>query len=176
MQAELKVDGHPESPGHALPTRMMSFWRHLHRAFGPSNDTIYDEENLGRNYGLLQCPGRSFRLVRRPKRATVLLLLIDLVIVGLLLQTFEPLITLLRRNEELFGSRVALNATYTPDARHQTTSSWKIPLILHQTTATETIPDQWIESQQSCKEAYSDFEYRVIIICTSYKVPSVYKG
>ena len=148
----------------------MSFWRHLHHwAFGASNanDTIYDEENLGRNSGLLQCPRRSFRLVRRPKRATVLLLLIDLMVVGLLLQIFEPLIILLRRNEELFGSRVALHTTYTPDARHQTTSSWEIPRILHQTTATETIPDKWIESQQSCKEAYSDFEYKVIIIRTS---------
>lgn len=88
-------------------------------------------------------------------------------VVGLLLQTVEPLIILLRRNEELFGSRVVLHTTYTLDARHQTTSSWEIPRILHQTTATETIPDKWIESQQSCKEAYSDFEYKVIIIRTS---------
>lgn len=149
----------------------MSFWRHLHHwAFGASNannDTIYDEENLSRNSGLLQFPRRSFQLVRRPERATVLLLLIDLVVVGLLLQTVEPLIILLRRNEELFGSRVDLHTTYTPDARHQTTSPWEIPRILHQTTATETIPDKWIESQQSCKEAYSDFEYKVIIVRSS---------
>ncbi|KAI1828828.1 CAZyme family GT32 [Penicillium roqueforti] len=41
------------------------------------------------------------------------------------------------------------------------TSSYQIPRILHQTTAAETIPDKWIESQQSCKEAYSDFEYKL---------------
>lgn len=182
MQAELttvrlyKVDeiAHkitPESLRHAIPTTMISFWRHLHHwDFGASNannDTMYDEENLGRNSGLLQYPRRSFRLVRRPKRATVLILMIDLMVVWLLLQIFQPLIILLRRNEELFGSRVALHTNYTPDDRHQTNSSWEIPQILHQTTANETIPDKWIESQKSCKEAYSDFEYKVSIIRTS---------
>ena len=85
-------------------------------------------------------------------------------VIGLLLWTFEPLITLLRRNEELFGSRVALHTPYTPDAPYQKTLSYEIPQILHQTTATETIPDKWIKSQQSCKDAYLDFEYKVVTI------------
>ncbi|KAJ5874355.1 uncharacterized protein N7529_002785 [Penicillium soppii] len=82
-------------------------------------------------------------------------------VVGLLLQIFEPLITLLHRNEELFGSRVALHTPVTPGSQHRITSLCEIPRILHQTTATETVPEKWIEPQQSCKEAYSDFEYKV---------------
>lgn len=158
----------------------MRFWRRLHhqtfRAFNANNDNIYDEENLGMGRGILQFPRRKSQLVPRPRRATVILLLIDLMVVGLLLQTFEPLITLLRRNEELFGSRVALHIPYTPDGRHQTTLSYQIPRILHQTTATETIPDKWIEPQQSCKGAYSDFEYKVFIIRKLWNVPYIYEG
>lgn len=45
-----------------------------------------------------------------------------------------------------------------------TPESWqpKIPRILHQTTATNEIPDMWVESQKSCMDAYSDFEYKVV--------------
>lgn len=144
----------------------MIFWRRLHHwpfgAFNANNDKVYDEENLGWGSALLECPRQNFRLVPKPRKATVLLLLIDLMVVGLLLQNLEPLIVLLRRNEELFGSRVALHTTYSPGARLQTTTSYDIPRILHQTTATETIPDKWMKSQRSCKDAYSDFEYKVV--------------
>ncbi|KAJ5767151.1 uncharacterized protein N7511_004767 [Penicillium nucicola] len=144
---------------------MMSFWRHLHRgafrAFYANKSTTHDEENLGCGSELLRCTRKNRQRIPRPKKSTWLIILIDLVVVCLLLQTFEPLIILLRRNEELFGSRVALHTTYTPDAEHQRASSWEIPRILHQTSATETIPDKWIQSQQSCKEAYSDFDYKL---------------
>ncbi|KAJ6045006.1 uncharacterized protein N7446_003207 [Penicillium canescens] len=144
---------------------MMSFWRSLHHwdfgAFNATNDKTYDEENLRWGSGLPKCPRPNCRLIPRLRKATVVFLLIDLMVVGLLLQSFAPLISLLRRNEELFGSRVALPAPYRPDARHQMTSSGQIPRILHQTAATETIPNKWIESQQSCIEAYSDFEYKL---------------
>lgn len=144
---------------------MTNLWRHLHhrglRAFNANNNKIYDEENPEWGSGSLQCPRRNYRLVPRLRKATVVFLLIDLMVVGLLLQSLEPLIILLRRNEELFGSRVALHTPYTPDTRHQTTSSYEIPRILHQTTATERVPDKWMKSQQSCKDAYSDFEYKV---------------
>jgi hypothetical protein len=152
----------------------MSFWRLRRWAFGAfnANDKTYDEENLRWGSGLSKCPRLNCRLVPRLRKATVLFLLIDLMVVGLLLQAFAPLIILLRRNEDLFGSRVALSTRYRPDARHQMTSSGEIPRILHQTAANETIPNKWIESQQSCKEAYSDFEYKVILTRTLWKVPS----
>ena len=98
------------------------------------------------------------RARRRLPRNKVLayLLLIDLVIVALLVYITEPLITLLRRNEELFTPKVVLSN----DAPAYTDQR-KIPKILHQTTANATIPDKWVDSQQSCKKAYSDFEYKV---------------
>lgn len=86
-------------------------------------------------------------------------------IVGLLLLAFEPLITLLRRNEELFGPRVTLSGPDTSDALPQTDRPNKIPRILHQTTATDIIPDKWVQSQRSCKEAYADFDYKVKYLC-----------
>lgn len=87
--------------------------------------------------------------------------LIDLVIIVLLLRVLEPLITLLRRNEELFGPRVALSGHNTSNAWYQADHPSGIPRILHQTTAEEKIPDKWVQSQQSCKKAYSNFEYKV---------------
>lgn len=85
------------------------------------------------------------------------LLFVDLFIILFLISTLEPLLTLLRRNAELFRPQVTL---------HNVTSSnlWvrpKIPRILHQTTANSTIPAKWIKSQQSCKESYADYEYMV---------------
>lgn len=91
----------------------------------------------------------------------MLLLLIDLIVIGLLLQVLKPLITLLYRNKQLFSSHVVLSSLNTSDIWQQTNQSNKIPRILHQTTATEVIPDNWVQSQRSCKDAYSDFEYRV---------------
>lgn len=121
-------------------------------------------------------------LVRRLRRGTTTLLLIDLFIVVVLLVAFEPLITLLRRNEEFFGPRVVLSGPTSVNAWDPTGMTTKhalsiplppppppppaaqrnaIPRILHQTTATEAIPEKWRESQQSCKEAYKGFEYKV---------------
>ncbi|KAH6984331.1 nucleotide-diphospho-sugar transferase [Ilyonectria sp. MPI-CAGE-AT-0026] len=115
-------------------------------------DTPRDEERLG-----CEVPYRQFPRLRR---IALWLLLTDLVLVALLLHTLDPLITLLRRNEELFGARLALSGTDNPkDSNHQ--DKPKIPRILHQTCANETIPEKWVDSQQSCKEAYSDFEYKL---------------
>ncbi|KAB5576206.1 glycosyltransferase family 32 protein [Coniochaeta sp. 2T2.1] len=99
---------------------------------------------------------------RRPRRrlprnkVLAYLLLIDLIIVALLVYITEPLITLLRRNEELFTPNLVLSH----DAPAYTEQR-KIPKILHQTTANATIPDKWVDSQRSCKKAYSDFEYKL---------------
>lgn len=95
--------------------------------------------------------------------AVFLLLVVDLAIVGVLLYTLEPLITLLRRNEELFTPTVTLPLNGTAGASYYSgdLDRQKIPRILHQTTANSTIPDKWVKSQQSCKETYSDFEYKV---------------
>lgn len=94
------------------------------------------------------------------RRVAAYLLLFDLILIGLLVHYLEPLITLLQRNQELFGHYVSL-------LHHGETSDFHrpaeqtIPRILHQTCANEVIPEVWASSQQSCREAYADFEYKV---------------
>ncbi|CAK7566043.1 MAG: CSG1/SUR1-like protein [Sporothrix epigloea] len=101
-------------------------------------------------------------IVRRLRRGNATLLLIDLLIVIVLLIAFEPLITLLRRNEEFFAPRVVLSGPANIDPWDQAADKPNgIPRILHQTTATEVIPEKWRDSQNSCKKAYKDFEYKL---------------
>ncbi|CAK7269602.1 CSG1/SUR1-like protein [Sporothrix epigloea] len=103
-----------------------------------------------------------YHIVRRLRRGNATLLLIDLLIVVSLLVAFEPLITLLRRNEEFFAPRVVLSGPANIDPWDQAADKPNgIPRILHQTTATEVIPEKWRDSQNSCKKAYKDFEYKL---------------
>ncbi|KAM0330812.1 hypothetical protein ACHAQA_003767 [Verticillium albo-atrum] len=122
----------------------------------------YEEERLLDDYESAP-PRRSTwpkKLLRlpRPKRSTTWLLLIDLTIIGLLVIAFWPLITLLLYNERLFGARLALPVEKEPHAEDHY-QQHTIPRILHQTSATEQIRDDWVKPQQSCKDAYRDYEY-----------------
>lgn len=147
-----------------LLPRMMTLRKylpcHMPRTSNPNNDNRYDEERL--KWGSESWRAQRGRRLQLPKlrRATFFLLLTDLMVVRLLFQAFEPLITLLRRNDELFKPQVSLARVRTSDVEDRTDRLNKIPRILHQTTSTETIPDKWVESQRSCQQAYSDFEYK----------------
>jgi hypothetical protein len=148
----------------------MKLWHNLRcsafQGFRPTYDKLHDEEHLEKE--------REFEWKQRhenssdvwPRKATVwfFLLLVDLTILVMLLHTLKPLITLLRLNEQLFSPRVTLPSPSFSNYRNGTVQSNRIPLILHQTTATEEIPERWIQPQQSCKKAYSDFEYKVRLI------------
>ncbi|KAJ4251448.1 CSG1/SUR1-like protein [Fusarium torreyae] len=128
------------------------------RGRAPANDskTPYDEERL--EWAKPSVPKKYLRLPRL-RRAAVILLLIDIIIVVVLVKAFEPLITLLRRNEELFGARLTLplnDTSFGPDLPEQQT----IPRIFHQTSANETVPEAWTHLVQSCKDAYSEYEYK----------------
>lgn len=151
----------------------MKLWAILHRstsrAFHAKYEKIHDEERLRADSRPGLRPRPSNHRVG-PIKIAPLLLLVDLVILGLLLYTFEPLITLLRRNKELFGPRVALPSSPVLFDRNHTAQSSKIPLILHQTTPKEMIPDRWVESQKSCKRAYSGFEYKVNLSTYDYMI------
>ena len=142
----------------------MGIWQPLCRvAMGTVNrGKLYDEERVAWEVAprWRSWPTKRIRLPRL-KRAAVCLLLVDLVLVMLLVRSLEPLITLLRRNEELFGARFTVSHD-AYSSKHST--QHKIPRILHQTCANETIPSVWVNSQRSCKEAYSDFEYKVSIL------------
>ncbi|EGX88134.1 mannosyl phosphorylinositol ceramide synthase SUR1 [Cordyceps militaris CM01] len=134
----------------------------LSRMLGGSRQTKYEavpDEEAGD-----ASPSRPYRrrsrtrlLLPRQRKAAAVLLCIDVLIVVTLVIVLEPLITLLRRNEDLFTPRLELHnvaaAPDVPGAKH------KIPRILHQTTPNDTIPAKWVESQRSCKEVYKDYEY-----------------
>lgn len=126
------------------------------------NEFPYDEERQECD-SPSSCQRWSMKYLRFPrltKVAVFSLLLIDLTIVCLLVYSLEPLITLLHRNEELFSPRVTLSqnttSLFTGDLDRQ-----KIPRILHQTCANSTIPEKWVNSQRSCRETYSEYEYKV---------------
>jgi hypothetical protein len=104
----------PQFIGHTTRYKMVRFWRDIHRwvsrNFQPTYDKLYDEERLEQESGLWWRQRQQKSWPAWPRKATVYLLLIDMVIVVLLLQALEPLITLLLRNEELFSSQVTLSS------------------------------------------------------------------
>ncbi|KAH8672365.1 nucleotide-diphospho-sugar transferase [Ilyonectria robusta] len=120
-----------------------------------SADKAYDEERLAWGGSVT----KKYLQLPRLRRVSIYLLLADVFIVAFLVHAFEPLITLLVRNEELFGSRLVLPLNETLHPKPPAALN-KIPRILHQTSATEIIPDKWIHLQKSCKETYSEFEYK----------------
>lgn len=148
-----------------LLPRMMTLWKFLSgrmpRTSNPNDGNRYDEERL--KWRSDSWRARRGRCLQLPKlrRATFFLFLTDLTVVRLLFQAFEPLITLLRRNDELFKPQVSFGSPRTSDVWDRKDRPNKIPRILHQTTATEAIPHKWVQSQRSCQQAYSDFEYKV---------------
>lgn len=138
-----------------------SFEYLLFRGYRTRSDKSYDEERLG--WGAEHSLERRRKSVRigRSRKSTILLLFLDFMVVWLLIHHLEPLITLLRRNEELFKPQVTLSGFEDGSNLESKNESNNIPRILHQTTATDTIPDKWVESQRSCMKAYGDFEYKV---------------
>lgn len=127
---------------------------------GPSRadcQSPYDEEHMD---WASSVPKKYHRVPRLLRRSNVILVLIDIFIVTVLVHIFWPLITLLRRNEELFGARLTftLNDTSIPPTLPEQQT---IPRIFHQTSANETIPEAWTDLVQSCKTTYSDFTYMV---------------
>ncbi|KAF4998992.1 hypothetical protein FGRMN_2791 [Fusarium graminum] len=90
-------------------------------------------------------------------RKAVWLLIADLVLLGVILHTLSPLISLLQHNQELFPARFRVTAGHV--SKTLTPGDRQIPRILHQTTKNETIPAIWAESQASCLEVYSGYKY-----------------
>lgn len=132
---------------------------------GPNTETRYEktydeEECQTRHESQWAWPKNAPRFFF-PRKALIYLLFIDFVIISLLIHLFAPLITLLIRNEELFGARLTFHGNDTPGHDDPSSERRTIPRILHQTTANETIPEQWVGPQMACREAYSDYSYKV---------------
>lgn len=95
------------------------------------------------------------------RRGTAIFLVINLVVIGFLLNAFSTLIGLLFED----GAADAIRHADIPgpgsdliDGRKQV-----IPKILHQTYINSSIPAQWKAGQQSCLDLHEDYEYMVSV-------------
>ena len=93
------------------------------------------------------------------RRALVVFLLVNMLIVAFLVHSCFTLITLLVED----GAKDAIHHAEIPapnspliDVRPQL-----IPKIIHQTYINESIPERWREAQQSCVNMHEDYEYKV---------------
>jgi mannosyltransferase OCH1-like enzyme len=96
------------------------------------------------------------------RRGTIIFLVINLVVIGFLLNAFSNLISLLFED----GASDAIHRAEIPapgsdliDNRTQL-----IPKIIHQTYINSSIPAQWKAGQQSCLDLHGDYEYKVCLI------------
>jgi len=93
------------------------------------------------------------------RRGTIVFLIINLLVIGFLLNAFSTLISLLFED----GASDAIHRAEIPapgsdliDNRTQL-----IPKIIHQTYINSSIPAQWKAGQQSCLDLHADYEYKL---------------
>lgn len=94
------------------------------------------------------------------RKGLVLFLLLNLVIIGFLVNCVFTLITLLFEDcsaDAIHSVDIPALSSPPIDSRPQL-----IPKIIHQTWENETIPDQWQKAQQSCLDLHGDYEYKVL--------------
>ncbi|PVH71538.1 glycosyltransferase family 32 protein [Cadophora sp. DSE1049] len=91
------------------------------------------------------------------RRGTIVFLVINLIIIGFLLNAFSTLISLLFQS----GAADAIHRAEIPapgsDMIENRTQL--IPKIIHQTYINESIPERWQAGQQSCIDLHEDYEY-----------------
>lgn len=93
------------------------------------------------------------------RRATLIFVLVNLLIVGLLVNSFKNLIYLLFEDgaeDRIHRVDIPAPGSELIDARPQL-----IPKIIHQTYVDENVPAKWKEGQQACIDLHSDYEYKV---------------
>jgi len=93
------------------------------------------------------------------RRGTIIFLIINLLIIGFLLNAFSTLISLLFED----GASDAIHRAEIPapgsDLIENRTQL--IPKIIHQTYINTSIPAQWKAGQQSCLDLHEDYEYKL---------------
>lgn len=93
------------------------------------------------------------------RRGTIIFLVINLIIIGYLLNATSTLISLLfedKAPDAILTSEIPAPGSDLIENRTQL-----IPKIIHQTYINETIPDRWKEGQQACIDLHPDYEYIV---------------
>ena len=93
------------------------------------------------------------------RRGTAIFLIINLMIIGFLVNACSTLIGLLFEDgaaDAIARAEIPAPGSELIDGRKQL-----IPKIIHQTYINESIPKQWKEGQQSCLDFHKDYEYMV---------------
>jgi mannosyltransferase OCH1-like enzyme len=93
------------------------------------------------------------------RRGTVIFIVINVIIIGSLLNACSTLISLLFEN----ASRFAIPGADipAPDSKLNDNSTQLIPKIIHQTYINSSIPAKWKEGQQACVNLHEDYQYIV---------------
>lgn len=94
------------------------------------------------------------------RRGTIVFIVVNLIIVGFLVNACSTLISLLFES----GSAYAILPGDIPGVNEELPKSRTqlIPKIIHQTYINSSIPAQWKEGQQACIDLHPSYEY---IVC-----------
>ncbi|KAH8683076.1 nucleotide-diphospho-sugar transferase [Tricladium varicosporioides] len=93
------------------------------------------------------------------RRGTVIFLVINLIIIGFLVNAFSTLISLLF--EDAADYAIHLSEIPAPGSDLIENRTQLIPKIIHQTYINSSIPAKWKEGQQACVDLHGDYEYKL---------------
>jgi mannosyltransferase OCH1-like enzyme len=91
------------------------------------------------------------------RRGLLIFLLINLLILSLLVRSVSTLLSLLV--EDAAADAIHRAELPSPNSSLIEQRPQIIPKIIHQTYKNETIPEVWVEAQQSCIDLHPDYEY-----------------
>lgn len=93
------------------------------------------------------------------RRGLLIFLLVNLLILSLLIRSVSTLLSLLV--EDAAADAIHRAELPSPNSSLIEQRPQIIPKIIHQTYKNETIPEVWVEAQQSCIDLHPDYEYIV---------------
>ncbi|CAI7659902.1 unnamed protein product [Penicillium glandicola] len=91
------------------------------------------------------------------RRGLFIFLLVNLIILSLLIRSVSTLLSLLV--EDAAADAIHRAELPSPNSSLIEQRPQIIPKIIHQTYKNETIPEVWVEAQQSCIDLHPDYEY-----------------
>jgi mannosyltransferase OCH1-like enzyme len=101
----------------------------------------------------------SFAFAFTMRRGLFIFLLVNLIIISVLVRSVSTLLSLLV--EDAAADAIHRAELPSPNSSLIEQRPQIIPKIIHQTYKNETIPEVWVEAQQSCIDLHPDYEYIV---------------
>ncbi|KAK2764906.1 hypothetical protein FQN54_008603 [Arachnomyces sp. PD_36] len=93
------------------------------------------------------------------RRGVFIFLLVNFLILAFLVRSVFTLLTLLF--EDASADAIRRSDIPSPNSSLIDLRPQVIPKIIHQTYKNETIPEHWVEAQQSCIDLHEDYEYKL---------------